>query len=200
MKMIYPTDTHIMCLQDEVHLWQGNGFNIFTSIDTRDHSKRDNELKNHNMELPTKFNKTYCAYEKASDYFDKFPGIVGCYLSHYHGWKKASSLEPNEWLLIIEGDANVSDAKKVLQNGVPFHAPPVNVINLGYRGWKGAEAYLINCDAAKILIDLTGNIIKASPDLFMFKPGLPGRENGIIQRDIKMVRLIERKSFIHTIK
>jgi GR25 family glycosyltransferase involved in LPS biosynthesis len=97
--------------------------------------------------------------KKAGKCKDAFlrPGVVGCFLSHYHLWKKC--IELNETIGIFEQDI---EFKKNNSNTISFtdvlrFDKPAKIGKDYGTGiwWEGAHAYLLTPTGAKKLLDWT---------------------------------------------
>lgn len=90
--------------------------------------------------------------KKANRLFEK-SGVHGCFLSHYHLWKK--SIQSNKTIAIFEHDVefykpfimtNFSDVLKLEGFTEAKPIPPG-------KWWEGARAYVITPQAAKKIVD-----------------------------------------------
>ena len=153
--------TYVVNLKDKIHRWGkfdelNLGVERIDAVDTRTDSTAAEKfgLQVKPPDLCTKL------------YFAQCKGALGCYLSHYIFWKNVVDNDL-EYALVLEDDALVSDAEKLLTTDIiDAHFEGVTtpkLVQFNKRDsidklpfwFEGTESYAINNKAARSLIKLT---------------------------------------------
>jgi len=135
-------------------------------------SRADQFLKENNI-------KPYSPGAKIYDIKWNKPGVRGCFVSHYHAWKKC--IELNHTIIVLEHDVKIVSEfpninfTDILQLGYnkdgieeyqdqEYFIESNNFTKKGIRMMDGAFAYAIQPDAAKRLIASSHNIGACAAD------------------------------------
>lgn len=152
--------TYIINLDDRSHRWdrfddRDLGIKRIAAVDTR---KDPDIAKKFGLSVkpPDKLTKLY---------FNKCPGAVGCYLSHYLFWKLVIEQDLKS-ALILEDDALITDVDQLIRCKESFKAlntQEPTLIQFNKRTspeklpfwFNGTESYAVNKPAAEALVHLT---------------------------------------------
>lgn len=110
-----------------------------------------------------------------SNYLQHHPGGVGCFLSHYKLWEKIAKYRGHatlDYFCILEDDAVSANVDNLKNNEGEFFLDLedlTDIIAIHRRGSTGTEAYLINKEGAKLLLDLCDRTMTCPVDRFMWE-------------------------------
>lgn len=152
--------TYVINLDDRSHRWnrfddRDLGIKRIAAVDTRN-----------DPDISKKFGLSVKPPDKLTKlYFNKCPGAVGCYLSHYLFWKLVIDQDLNA-ALILEDDALITDVDQLVRCKESFKAlntQEPTLIQFNKRTspdklpfwFNGTESYAINKPAAEALVHLT---------------------------------------------